>query len=250
MKTKTVLIVEDNNLNRKLYESLIAQVTPCVSAKNGIQALSYCLESKFDLILMDIQLPQIDGITTMRRIRKETPQNCPIIAISAFAKPQDRAKFINIGFDEFLLKPIKPKDFLLFIENFLHEQCGNSSDQNPTNQADLILDRDTFSQLSKFNNTQAVKAVYDDFVLEMDTLTKLIHQLLQEGNLEEIAKNLHTIKGNSGTLGANTIYKISSEAEQFALDHNWPQLEEAIQMLNCEKKIFEEYIKDEKTFEP
>lgn len=250
MKTKTVLIVEDNNLNRNLYESLISQLAPCVSAKNGIQALSYCLEGTFDLILMDIQLPQIDGITTMRRIRQETPQNCPIIAISAFAKPNDRAKFLNIGFDEFMLKPIKPKDFLASIESFLHAPCENKPEFNSEDAADHILDREILGQLTKYNNTKAVRSVYREFLKEMETLTQLINQQLQEGNLEEIAKNLHTIKGNSGTLGANTIYKLSAEAEQFALENKRPQLKGIIEELNREKKIFEKHIEEENAFEP
>ena len=95
MKSKKVLIVDDNDLNRKLFENLIGQLFSFESAKNGLDALALTETQNFDLILMDIQMPQLDGITAMRKIRQGN-NRCPIIAVTAFADESDRVSFIVI----------------------------------------------------------------------------------------------------------------------------------------------------------
>ena len=88
MKSKKVLIVDDNDLNRKLFENLMGSLVTISTAKNGIEAVELAKKVDFDLILMDIQMPQMDGITAMKKIKQDGP--CHIWAVTAYAEESDR----------------------------------------------------------------------------------------------------------------------------------------------------------------
>ena len=109
MKSKRVLIVDDNDLNRKLFENLIGQVCLFESAKNGIEALALLEENRFDLILMDIQMPELDGLSATKIIRSEQQyKNLPIIGLSANAMEEDIEKAMAVGMNDYVVKPIEP----------------------------------------------------------------------------------------------------------------------------------------------
>ena len=93
MKSKKVLIVEDNDLNRKLFENLIGQLYSFQSAINGLEAIDYLTKEHFDLILMDIQMPRMDGISALKKIQNSELTESPVIAVTAFAEETDRISF-------------------------------------------------------------------------------------------------------------------------------------------------------------
>lgn len=119
-KTKTVLIVEDNELNMKLFHDLLeAQGYDILETREGLQALSLAREHRPDLILMDIQLPDINGITALKMIRKdERISRTPVVAVSASAMPDEQQKIVASGFDAYITKPINMKLFLETVERF------------------------------------------------------------------------------------------------------------------------------------
>ncbi len=119
MKNKKVLIVDDNDLNRRLFENLIGQYHDFETAENGIEVLKMLEGGRFDLILMDIQMPHMDGITALTKIKQGNLSDCPVVAITAYADEIDRESFFKIGFDGFITKPIRPKQFLDIINNAL-----------------------------------------------------------------------------------------------------------------------------------
>ena len=102
MKSKSILIVEDNDLNRKFFENLIGQIWEFESALNGREAIEKLEKRDFDLILMDIQMPEIDGITALKRIREKNLSLSPVIAVTAFADESERDSFLSQGFDGFI----------------------------------------------------------------------------------------------------------------------------------------------------
>jgi two-component system cell cycle response regulator DivK len=96
-----ILIVEDDPMNMKLIVEILNSLDFMIqTAKNGLEALTIADKDLYDLILMDIELPGMDGIETARRIKdKPGYNNIPIIALTAFAMKGDREKFLNEGFD-------------------------------------------------------------------------------------------------------------------------------------------------------
>jgi len=119
----TILIVEDNEKNMKLVRDILRhkQYTT-LEAVNGLDGVRIARESRPDLVLMDIQLPDIDGIEALRRIREDASlDRVPVIAVSASVMPDDQQKIVTSGFDAFVIKPINLKQFLATVQRLLAE---------------------------------------------------------------------------------------------------------------------------------
>ena len=111
---KTVLIVEDNEKNMKLARDILrAKGYTTLEAVNGLDGVQMALQHKPDLVLMDIQLPDINGIEAFARIRAEpTTAGVPVVAFTASVTANDRSRIGDAGFDAFLSKPINLKEFV------------------------------------------------------------------------------------------------------------------------------------------
>ena len=118
---KTILIVEDNEKNMKLVRDILRHNGfTTIEATTGGEGVRLASEGKADLILMDIQLPDIDGIEALRRIRADRAlDTVPVIAVSASVMPDDQQKIVTSGFDAFVTKPINLKQFLDTVKRFL-----------------------------------------------------------------------------------------------------------------------------------
>ncbi|MEO7337638.1 MAG: response regulator [Caldimonas sp.] len=117
----TILIVEDNEKNMKLVRDILQhQGHATLEAATGVDGVALALERTPDLILMDIQLPDIDGIEALRRIRAEAALDAtPVVAVSASVMPDEQQKIVASGFDAFITKPIDLKQFRATVQRFL-----------------------------------------------------------------------------------------------------------------------------------
>lgn len=121
-ETKTVLIVEDNELNMKLFHDLLeSQGYKTLQTRDGIEALKLARENKPDLILMDIQLPEVSGLEVAKWIKEDDNlKTIPIIAVTAFAMKGDEEKIRQGGCEAYLAKPISVARFLETVQKFLN----------------------------------------------------------------------------------------------------------------------------------
>ncbi len=119
--TKSVLIVEDNELNMKLFDDLLqANGYSTIQTRDGMEALSLAREHKPDLILMDIQLPEVSGLEVTKWIKEdETLRSIPVIAVTAFAMKGDEEKIREGGCEAYIAKPISVQEFLNTIDKYL-----------------------------------------------------------------------------------------------------------------------------------
>ncbi len=117
---KTVLIVEDNELNMKLFNDLLqAHGYMTVQTRSGVDSVQLARTHKPNLILMDIQLPEVSGIQVMQWMKDdETLRHIPIVAITAFAMKGDEEKIRQAGCEAYLSKPISVVKFLETVKNF------------------------------------------------------------------------------------------------------------------------------------
>src|ERR1700690_2412463 len=118
---KTVLIVEDNDLNMKLFNDLLeAHGYETLQTKDGVEALKLAREHRPDLILMDIQLPEISGLEVTKWLKEDDDlRSIPVIAVTAFAMKGDEEKIRGGGCEAYIAKPISVASFLRTVERFL-----------------------------------------------------------------------------------------------------------------------------------
>ena len=118
---KTVLIVEDNELNMKLFHDLLeAHGYQTVGTRNGIEAIDLARKYRPDLILMDIQLPEVSGLEVTKWLKDDPDLKAiPVVAVTAFAMKGDKEKMRNGGCEDYIAKPISVASFLQTVERFL-----------------------------------------------------------------------------------------------------------------------------------
>jgi two-component system cell cycle response regulator DivK len=116
-----VLIVEDNEKNLKLFKLILdSNGYESLVARNGEEGIQVAEEQNPDLILMDIQMPVLGGVDAMRAIKaNEKTKTIPVIATTAYAMKGDKELFLDFGFEAYISKPIRIKEFLDIIENVL-----------------------------------------------------------------------------------------------------------------------------------
>ena len=122
--SKRILIVEDNDLNLKLFRDLLtAHGYETIETREGIEAIALTRSERPDLILMDIQLPEISGLDVTRQLKaEESLRSIPIIAVTAFAMKDDEEKILSAGCQAYISKPISIVPFLNTVRKFLGEQ--------------------------------------------------------------------------------------------------------------------------------
>ena len=121
--TKTVLIVEDNELNMKLFHDLLeAQGYRTVGTRNGVDALDLARKHRPDLILMDIQLPEVSGLEVTKWIKEDDDlRSIPVVAVTAFAMKGDEERIRAGGCEAYLSKPISVAKFLETVLHFVKD---------------------------------------------------------------------------------------------------------------------------------
>jgi two-component system, cell cycle response regulator DivK len=125
MTGRQVLVVEDNERNMKLFCGVLeASGYRTLEATSGERAVELALQHRPDLVLMDIQLPDIDGVEALGRLRADDKfASVPVLALTAQAMEGDRERFLAAGFDGYLSKPVDIADFVATVKRY----CGESS---------------------------------------------------------------------------------------------------------------------------
>jgi hypothetical protein len=248
MKNKKVLIVDDNALNRKVFENVIGHNYFFESASDGLEAIDLLKQNKYDIILMDIQMPKLDGISCLKIIKEEEITDIPVIAISAYSNQGDREYFLSTGFDDFIAKPVKPKDLLEAIHFHLNQNTSRINISEKDKSIDEDINESVIQQLLKYHNLENIRSVYRDFLEEAENLTEEIKLLADFNKFEEIGEKLHILKGNSGTLGINMIYKVTSSFENKIKNKTTETLDEDIGLLKSSLVKYKELVETDKIF--
>lgn len=216
-----VLVVEDNAINRQVAREFLSQAGLRVdTAENGLQAIAAMAEKAYDLVLMDIQMPELDGLEATRRIRA-LPEyaHLPIIAMTAHAIAGDREKSISAGMDDHVTKPIDPDELVTTLLKWIkpgHRSITNTHEQRQ--ETDDALPRltavDAVQGVKKVGgNKQLYKKLLTDFYNDYCQTGDEMEKALAQGDHTRVLRVVHTIKGVAGNIGAADLYTTAIDLE-------------------------------------
>ena len=171
--TKTVLIVEDNELNMKLFHDLLeAHGIDTIETRNGMDVLEIARTKKPDLILMDIQLPEVSGLDVTKWLKNdEALKKIPVIAVTAFAMKGDEEKIRQGGCEDYISKPISVSRFLEVIQTYLNKPVEEKVTAEPKEEADSGPE---FSIRDSGEDEEAITALDDLSAGEDDDLQDIV----------------------------------------------------------------------------
>jgi len=219
-KDKKVLIVEDNKINQKVIVAKLSKfgITTDI-AENGQIALDKWGQNTYDLILMDCQMPVMDGFIATRHIRSiETNMDLthqPIIALTATAIEGDREKCLAAGMDDYLSKPIIDEQLIEVLAQQLGAESAFSSnvDDNPVVE-------NTWDELAALDylggDSDLLYDIIELYLIEAPKQLVDLSKCQQQGNLLKLANIAHTIKGTSSNFCANQVTECASVLEKAA----------------------------------
>lgn len=192
VKGTNVLLVEDNELNQLVAEnSLIYFGCQVTKADNGRAALEILSKQEFDIILMDIQMPELDGIETTKVLRNEFGLTTPIIALTANAFKTEIDNCISAGMNGYVTKPFNEEDFLQII--YKHTKSENITGKSLHNRNETLYDLKNIRALSR-GNEDFVKKMISIFIAQTEDTISLIEQAFDNKDNAEIARLIHKIK--------------------------------------------------------
>ncbi len=227
LANRRILIVEDNETNLQVARELVEQIgIEVVTAGNGLEAVEHAATGRFDGILMDLQMPVMDGLTATREIRRQSsPQELPILAMTANAMSTDREECIAAGMNDHIAKPIKPEILYRTLVHSLRPDVDlNGSFQKAGTCENVEISvADDLAKLEGIDALVGLRAVNGDRDLYVNLLARFryrhrdiaarIKRTFDGGNLSEAQRLAHTIKGVSGTIGAKRLADISFQLE-------------------------------------
>ena len=218
-----ILLVEDNELNQQLATELLRQRNFVVDvAPNGQEALNVLQRQSYDLVLMDVQMPVMDGYEATHFLRR-LPQfkDLPIIAMTANALHTDRKQALEVGMNDHIPKPIKLQLLLSKLLQWIPPKKSKTT--VPTNQPSELPPKELpanvpglaiAAALNRLNqNTSLYLRLLDVFQRNQSNTVEKMQELLAEPNLVEAARLAHTLKGIAGSLGAKGLETASRTAE-------------------------------------
>ncbi|MDD2367159.1 MAG: response regulator [Desulfuromonadaceae bacterium] len=240
----TVLLVEDNEFNQQVASELLLSAGLCVDiAVNGQDALERLSAKSFDLVLMDVQMPVMDGFEATRRIRSKPEfDHLPVIAVTAHAMSSDSERCFEAGMNDYISKPIDPEIlFKMMIKWISPRTEGGSKNATPVSGTGKTVDNDKTPSLPPslpgINIEKGLQFCNCNPLLYLKMLHKFrdtkrnesedVTNLLAEGDREEALRRVHGMKSMSGTLGAADLSDASRHLEDAILkgmDDQLPQL--------------------------
>jgi PAS domain S-box-containing protein len=210
-----ILLTEDNVINQKVALGILKKFGYTADiVNNGLEAVK-ALESKpYDLVLMDCQMPKMDGYDASRFIRKQISKEIPIIAMTAHAMKGDREKCLDAGMSDYVSKPINPKKLIDAIERWLTETGARDvrQDIDPEPVVEGVFDKN--SLLNRVNGDEiAARDLIEEFFADIPPLLGSIKEALNMGSTSEIRAFAHTLKGIAGNVCALSLQKTAARIE-------------------------------------
>ncbi len=240
LRGASILLVEDNEYNQELAVTLLAANGMLVDvANNGERALSMLDRKRYDGVLMDCQMPVMDGYTATRKLRQQTEFDAlPIIALTANVSRDDIDAALAAGMNDHIAKPINVRDMLHTMAKWIH--ASQPAPQQPVSNAGVATGIQLPAKLEGLDVATGLRRFDNDagFYLKMahkfaSNQREALDDGLAEGDdLDSASRSFHTLKSSAGSIGATRLQRLAAEAERHIKQHREfipPQLLQSIE---------------------
>ncbi len=251
LKGSKILLAEDNTVNQEIISGLLDGSGILIDiASNGQKAVEKVKTYNYDLILMDIQMPVMDGISAAKIIRKEN-KNIPIIALTANAMKDDVEKTLSAGMNEHLNKPVDVEKLYAVLLKYIDKKISDAEDNNVRDEKEVhrtcsnenLSEADESVELPDFinintdsglkhlaGNKKLYKKILNDFLKNYKAIK------LEDSNKEEFKRLTHTIKGLSANIGADALFSITEKLDETQDRSLLPQFYDELKKVTDELK--------------
>jgi CheY-like chemotaxis protein len=235
VRAARILLAEDSPANQKLTVGLLTKWGHLVDVVvNGQEAVAAVQSSAYDLVLMDVQMPEMDGLEATRKLREselQTGDHIPIIAMTAHALKGDREKCLEAGMDEYVSKPIRATLLRETIDSFVSQISVTST---PTSDAQTApaqeLDWSTAMDVVG-GDTHLLRDVAEAFMEECPLLMKELHSAVAQADVDLMGRAAHTLKGGLRTFGAANVVRVVEALEDLCRQRTVDGAEELLARL-------------------
>lgn len=231
---KKVLIAEDKKVNQEIIKIMLEEKGCAVEiANNGAEALKLAQEKSFDLIIMDMLMPIMDGLEATRQIKAKIPQPPIIIGLSANIIREEIQNYLAQGMDDYLAKPVVPDLLYEKMTYWLADKVSLSKEEHstekilsseknleeenlkkePTLEQTNLINTNTIEKIKTLakNNQKYLASLYQSFKEDVENLIEEAQKSVHSQDKAQLARHIHTLKGLAGTIGASALHKSISE---------------------------------------
>ncbi len=243
-----ILLAEDNMVNQKVAEGVLKKRGhSVVSVVNGKQALEALAKESFDLVLMDVQMPVMDGLEATRKIRSGESVTIdamvPIIAVTAHVMRGDRERCLASGMNGYIPKPFNARELIHSIEQFCPSKFTPGGDRDKSPGGEIVIDRE--EALTRLGDDEGLlidvwKAFVEDSLRQMETL----REALETNNHTLLERQSHTLKSAAGSIGATLLKYEALQLEYAAKEKNETKIFVIYPRVEYELKRVLEFLSD------
>ncbi len=240
----SILVVEDHEVNQQLFKAILERMGfQVLIAEDGLKALEAVREATFDLIFMDIQMPNLNGYDATRQLRKMGVRT-PIVAVTASALKEEQKRALAAGMNGCLTKPFKKKDVLAVLTRWLRPTSGyQSSGSENLAEAPAVGAFDFSKAVAAFmGREEVVRGVLGSFLEKLEDRLSAMIEAFDNGDMEWISREAHAIKGGAWNLEARSLGEAARSLEEAAGAGEAGKAGRALRRLQSESERFKKAV--------
>jgi signal transduction histidine kinase/DNA-binding response OmpR family regulator len=219
-----ILLAEDNRINRMVATALLTNAGHRVeTAENGREAVAAVEKTAYDAVLMDVQMPELDGVEATHLIRAMPAPRCavPIIALTAHAMAGAREQYLAVGMDDYLSKPINPEELLAKLAALrpgerqdLQADAAEETTHAPESEEAAALDLNRLEMLKAQLKPQALREILEAYLGGIEERNALIGQYAARRDPGALKREAHMLIGAAGNIGLNRVMEVAAALEE------------------------------------
>ena len=240
---RRILVAEDNLVNRKVTVRIIEKLGYHADAvANGLEAVAALERIPYDLVLMDGQMPEMDGIeatAVIRRKEQASGRRTPIVALTAHAMQGDRERYLAAGMDDYLAKPLRPEALAEAIERFFGDDASTPPSLTPTKDAGQVV-FDRAALLARLDgDTSLLEELIGLFLQDVEQRLEHIRDAITSRDTQTVATEAHTLKGAASNIEALPIGRAAKQMEVDATAGDWEAVSRDLDALGADFQQFQ-----------